>query len=629
MTGVLVLPASELVAVVFSPDGEDTDVAHFDADAGGTVVLTDGGEESNHRVAGIAILVGHEAVDIVARLVGEEVAERIKDDGVATVGGAVGFDGLEHVGMMADDDGRSGIEHLVGEIHIVGTRSRGVFDAPVDGDDEEIALGAGGLDGSEDLGLVGTGGSARFAGIGEEVDVGLVGVIGVAIAVEPAGHAEPADLDAVGLGKDGLEGLRGGVAGAGEKEAGFAEMLAGFDETGPALVHDVVVGEGNDFDAAGLEGFGQDDGSVEHEGLRATGVGGGDGSLKVDEAKIGGLEDVADLGEERGPALDPFALSGSGGADGFVWNDVAGNGEADPGKLVRIGDDGLGGNGGRSGRRIRQGRAAAATTTAAGDEPEGDTAFARRQEAAEGRPMDRFGGVAVHGVERIQDTGIAASHNGRATATWQLFLARSFQAMNGSLIVWRLLGQKTGNLSRCAAGKDAGAQRIAFSGDRDYGRIRHQAGRMNVAVCRSRWQTAASADELRFSRFAHAGYHVFSVKARGSGVLGGRRKVKLERFLIFNQQFLTLIRAGLPILGSLNMLAKGQKDRNFAAQLDDVANRVKTGESLSAAFEAQSSIPAIYTTTLLAGERKRQPAGSIGAGYVSFQRVSLTFRKQN
>jgi type II secretory pathway component PulF len=56
-------------------------------------------------------------------------------------------------------------------------------------------------------------------------------------------------------------------------------------------------------------------------------------------------------------------------------------------------------------------------------------------------------------------------------------------------------------------------------------------------------QTAASAEELR-TRFLHAGYHVFSVKARGG--MGGlsRRKVKLEPFLIFNQQFLTLIRAG-------------------------------------------------------------------------------------
>ncbi len=138
-------------------------------------------------------------------------------------------------------------------------------------------------------------------------------------------------------------------------------------------------------------------------------------------------------------------------------------------------------------------------------------------------------------------------------------------------------------------------------------------------------QTAASAEELR-SRFAHAGYHVFSVKARG-GVLGSRRKVKLERFLIFNQQFLTLIRAGLPILGSINMLAKGQKDRNFAAQLDDVANRVKTGEALSAAFEAQAGIPNIYTTTLLAGERSGN-LQEVLERYVSFQRVSLTFRKK-
>ena len=103
-------------------------------------------------------------------------------------------------------------------------------------------------------------------------------------------------------------------------------------------------------------------------------------------------------------------------------------------------------------------------------------------------------------------------------------------------------------------------------------------------------QTAATADELR-ARFIHAGYHVFSVKAR-SGFAGmKRRKVKLEPFLIFNQQFLTLIRAGLPILGSLQMLAKGQKNEHFAAQLDDVSTRVKTGEALSSAFEAQSGFP--------------------------------------
>jgi type IV pilus assembly protein PilC len=139
-------------------------------------------------------------------------------------------------------------------------------------------------------------------------------------------------------------------------------------------------------------------------------------------------------------------------------------------------------------------------------------------------------------------------------------------------------------------------------------------------------QTAATAEELR-ARFAHAGYHVFSVRARTGFAGFKRRKVKLEPFLIFNQQFLTLIRAGLPILGSLQMLAKNQKNAHFAAQLDDVSGRVKTGESLSSAFEAQSGFPLMYTTTLLAGERSGN-LQEVLERYVNFQRVSLTFRKK-
>jgi type IV pilus assembly protein PilC len=139
-------------------------------------------------------------------------------------------------------------------------------------------------------------------------------------------------------------------------------------------------------------------------------------------------------------------------------------------------------------------------------------------------------------------------------------------------------------------------------------------------------QTAATAEELR-ARFAHAGYHVFSVRAR-TGFAGlSRRKVKLEPFLIFNQQFLTLIKAGLPILGSLQMLAKNQRNSNFAAQLDDVGTRVKTGESLSSAFEAQSGFPVMYTTTLLAGERSGN-LQEVLERYVNFQRITLTFRKK-
>jgi type IV pilus assembly protein PilC len=136
---------------------------------------------------------------------------------------------------------------------------------------------------------------------------------------------------------------------------------------------------------------------------------------------------------------------------------------------------------------------------------------------------------------------------------------------------------------------------------------------------------AANAEELH-ARFTQAGYYVYSVKSRGS-LAGSRKKVKLETFLIFNQQFLTLIRAGLPILGSLDLLARRQKIPHFRGQLEDVAARVKTGESISQAFEAQGGFPLVYTTTLLAGERSGN-LEEVLQRYLDFQRVSLTFRKK-
>src|SRR5271168_5556201 len=137
-------------------------------------------------------------------------------------------------------------------------------------------------------------------------------------------------------------------------------------------------------------------------------------------------------------------------------------------------------------------------------------------------------------------------------------------------------------------------------------------------------QSASSAEELR-SKFTTAGYYVYSVKPRGFS--GKRKKAKLEQFIIFNEQFLTLVRAGLPILSSLEMLAKQQKNPNFAAQLENVAARVRTGESISSAFEAQGGFPVIYTTTLLAGERSGN-LEEVLKRFLDFQRVSLTFTKK-
>jgi type IV pilus assembly protein PilC len=143
-------------------------------------------------------------------------------------------------------------------------------------------------------------------------------------------------------------------------------------------------------------------------------------------------------------------------------------------------------------------------------------------------------------------------------------------------------------------------------------------------------ESGVSEQEIR-DRFAQQGFLVYSVKNR-QGLLpmggGARRKaLKADKFVIFNQQFLTLIKAGLPILKSLNILSKRQKNPYFKAMLENVQERVKSGELLSEAFEAQGATSKIYTTTLLAGERSGNLEEVLGR-YIAFQRITVSFRKK-
>jgi len=132
-------------------------------------------------------------------------------------------------------------------------------------------------------------------------------------------------------------------------------------------------------------------------------------------------------------------------------------------------------------------------------------------------------------------------------------------------------------------------------------------------------------------RFVQQGFLVYWVKPRGvlSGDLSFRRggKVKQSQFLIFNQQFLTLIKAGLPILNSLDLLIKRQKNKYLQNLLQNVRDRVKGGELLSDAFAAQAVFPKIYTTTLLAGEKSGNME-EVLTRYIAFQRLALTFKKK-
>ncbi len=133
-------------------------------------------------------------------------------------------------------------------------------------------------------------------------------------------------------------------------------------------------------------------------------------------------------------------------------------------------------------------------------------------------------------------------------------------------------------------------------------------------------------------RFAQQGYLVYWVKPRtiftgGTKQFGKRGKLKQSNFLIFNQQFLTLIKAGLPILTALDLLIKRQRDKSLLHLLENVRERVKGGELLSDAFAAQGMFPKMYTTTLMAGEKSGNMEEVLGR-FIQYQRMVQTFRKK-
>jgi type IV pilus assembly protein PilC len=139
-----------------------------------------------------------------------------------------------------------------------------------------------------------------------------------------------------------------------------------------------------------------------------------------------------------------------------------------------------------------------------------------------------------------------------------------------------------------------------------------------------------SEGEVR-DRFAQQGYLIYWVKPKGvlstDIRLPRRRKIKQDQFVIFNQQFVTLIHAGLPIIQSLELLMKRQRNPFFRTVLQDVRDRVRGGELLSEAFAEQKVFPKVYTTTLLAGEKSGNLEEVLGR-YISFQRLALSFRKK-
>src|SRR3972149_6820249 len=102
---------------------------------------------------------------------------------------------------------------------------------------------------------------------------------------------------------------------------------------------------------------------------------------------------------------------------------------------------------------------------------------------------------------------------------------------------------------------------------------------------RSQIERAASEGELRV-RLTEQGFQVYSIRPRPALSLawktgGAKKKVKLADFLVFNQQFVTLIRAGLPILKSLDLLATHIAQPSLRDCVNQVRASVRGGALLS------------------------------------------------
>ncbi len=140
--------------------------------------------------------------------------------------------------------------------------------------------------------------------------------------------------------------------------------------------------------------------------------------------------------------------------------------------------------------------------------------------------------------------------------------------------------------------------------------------------------------EARLRReFEEKGLYVLGIQRGGALALTSlslprRNKIPIREFVVFNQELATLLKAGLPLVQSLDILRRRVSNPVFKSVLDDVHERVRAGSSLSEAFEAHGAMfPGVYTASLLAGEKSGNLEQVIRR-YVAYVKVVTGVRRK-
>jgi type IV pilus assembly protein PilC len=140
-------------------------------------------------------------------------------------------------------------------------------------------------------------------------------------------------------------------------------------------------------------------------------------------------------------------------------------------------------------------------------------------------------------------------------------------------------------------------------------------------------------NEARLRRdLEEKGLYVLSLQPRG--VLSGfslgtsRRRVSRQEFVVFNQELATLLKAGMPLTQSLDILRQRVENPTFKAILDGVYSKVQSGTALSDAFSEHGDLfPAVYSASLLAGERSGN-LDSVIRRYVAYEKLIGAARRR-
>lgn len=140
--------------------------------------------------------------------------------------------------------------------------------------------------------------------------------------------------------------------------------------------------------------------------------------------------------------------------------------------------------------------------------------------------------------------------------------------------------------------------------------------------------------EARLRReFEEKGLFVLSLQSR-AGLAGlsfsPKRvgKIGTQEFLVFNQELATLLKAGMPLVQSLDILRQRVSNPTFRAVLDSVHDKVKAGSALSDSFAEHGTLfPAVYSASILAGERSGNLEQVIRR-YVGYEKVVGAVRRR-